>query len=190
MTTESHTGQGSAGSQSGVRDELRQDAGRIKDSVGARARQEAETRKGEAVQVAGSASAALNSAAENLQDNPDAPDWMASALQQAARQIDSLADQIDGRGIDELGREVARFARDNPGAFLAASAAAGFAAARVLRAGADRQHRDHHGEHGGASDGASQPYAAADTGRTGTAAATGYDGRERGLGNDAGGIAP
>jgi len=160
MTTESHSGAGSAETLSGFGNELRQDAGRLKNSVGARARQEAESRKGEAVQVAGSASAALNSAAENLERNPDAPDWMASALQQAARQIDRLAGHVDGRNIDDLGREVAQFARANPGAFLAASAAAGFAAARVLRAGAGKQGHDQPDDPNGQTAFAGQEYGA------------------------------
>lgn len=142
MTTEFQPSNDRTGSLSDVGNELLQNAGRLKDSVGARAKQEAESRKGDAVQVAGSASAALNSAAENLERNSNAPDWMASALQGAARQIDRLAGHVDGRSIDDLGREIAQFARSHPGAFLAASAAAGFAAARVLRAGADKQRHD------------------------------------------------
>ena len=90
-------------------------------------------------QVAGSASSALDTAAQDLRDNPEAPEWMASALQQAARRIESLASHVDGRNVDELGEEVAEFARRNPGTFLAASAAAGFAVSRVLRAGVDRK---------------------------------------------------
>lgn len=169
MTTESQTTDNSTGSFSGVGSELIQNASRLKDSVGARAKQEAESRKGDAVQVAGSASAALNSAAENLERNPNAPDWMASALQGAARQIDRLAGHVDGRNIDDLGREVARFARSHPGAFLAASAAAGFAAARVLRAGADKQRHDKSDEGGSQSAAAGQGYGADTTTTGGTA---------------------
>jgi hypothetical protein len=120
-------------------EDLKHDAARLKDSVGARARQEAESRKGQAANLAGSASSALETAAQDLRDNPDAPDWMASALQQAARKIEGLARQVDGRSIDDLGGDIADFARRSPGTFLAASAAAGFAAARVLRAGVDRK---------------------------------------------------
>lgn len=140
-------------SHSEVADELRHDAGRLKDSLGARAKQEAESRKGQAAQVAGSASSALDTAARDLRDNPEAPEWMASALQQAARRIESLASHVDGRNIDELGDEVAEFARRNPGTFLAASAAAGFAAARVLRAGVDRKRHEHSGEQSGGGNG-------------------------------------
>lgn len=145
---------GDTGAQHAAGDALKQDANRLKNSVGERARQEADLRKGQATQVAGSASSALNSAAEELQQNPEAPDWMASALQQAARKIETLSSHVEGRNVEELAGEVSDFARRNPGTFLAASAAVGFIAARVLRAGVDRQRYE-----GGQSDSGTQDYA-------------------------------
>ncbi|MDM7955731.1 hypothetical protein [Blastomonas sp.] len=142
MTTEPHNASPGARGASGIGDELKDDAAHLKHAIGDRARQEAQARKGEAANALGSASSALNNAADELQRNADAPDWLASAVKQAATKIDAMAGQIQGRNIDEIGQNVADFARKNPGAFLAASAAAGFAAARVLRAGADRS-QDH-----------------------------------------------
>lgn len=124
---------------SGMSEDLKNDAARLKDSLGTRARQEAETRKGQAAHLAGSASTALETAARDLRDNPEAPDWMATALQSAARRIEGLARHVDGRSVDQLGADIAEFARRSPGTFLVASAAAGFAAARVLRAGVDKK---------------------------------------------------
>lgn len=143
MTTEYRNSAEHAAQQSGVADELKHDADRVKDTVAARAKKEAESRKGQAVHVAGSTSAAINTVAEDLRENPDVPDWIGSALQQTARKIDSLANHINGRSIDQLNKDVSEFARRNPGTFLAASAAAGFAAARVLRAGVDKKRHDH-----------------------------------------------
>lgn len=145
MTTQHRGSEHEAGQQSGVAEELKHDADHLKGAVGAKAKEEAESRKGQAAHVAGSASSALNTAADDLRNNPDAPDWMASALQQAARSIERLADQIDRRSIDQLGEDVSQFARSSPGTFLTASAAAGFAAARVLRAGMDKKRQDQHG---------------------------------------------
>jgi hypothetical protein len=135
MTTQSRK---PSGETAAVADELKGDAARLKGDVAARARREAESRKSQAAQLAGSASSALDTAARDLRENPDAPDWMASALQQAARSIDNLARHVEGRSIDQIGREVAGLARRNPGTFLAASAALGFAASWVLRAGVQR----------------------------------------------------
>lgn len=148
MTTEQRVSGNNTEQHAKVKDELKHDADRLKGTVGARAKEEAESRKGQAVHVAGSASTALNTAAEDLRSNPDVPDWMASALQQTARKIEGLASHIDGRSIDQLGDDVSEFARRSPGTFLAASAAAGFAVARVLRAGVDKKRHDRDGGQG------------------------------------------
>lgn len=132
----------SAAMGSTLRDGLKQDAARLKGSFGDRAKTEATTRIDQAAHAMGSASTALEAAAEKLESNPDAPEWMASAIQQAARKMESLAGELNGRDLDDISREVTQFARSNPGTFLAVSAAAGFAAARVLRAGADKQRFD------------------------------------------------
>lgn len=146
MTTEHRDSDNSDGNHARVAEELKHDADRLRDTIGERAKGEAESRKGQAAHVAGSASHALNTVAKDLADNPDVPDWMTSALQQTARKIESLANHVDGRSIDQLGRDVSEFARRSPGTFLAASAAAGFAAARVLRAGVDKKRHDHDAE--------------------------------------------
>lgn len=132
MTTTSDTA-------SGLREELGQDTAHLRETLAGRARQEAETGKNKALNLARPATDAIGAAANQLRDNPDAPEWMASGLQSLARQIERLASDLEGRSLDDLGRDASRFARDNPGTFLAASAAAGFAAARLLRAGADKK---------------------------------------------------
>jgi 2-hydroxy-3-keto-5-methylthiopentenyl-1-phosphate phosphatase len=142
MTIEPITEASSAGSSSDFRDELKHDAKRLKGTIGERAKHEATTRIDQATQAMGSASTALEAAAEKLVSNPETPDWMASAIQQAARKMDDLAAQINERNLDDIGTEVTQFARQNPGTFLAVSAAAGFAAARVLRAGVDKKRRE------------------------------------------------
>lgn len=127
-------------SGSGMREELGRDAERLKQTAGNRAREEAEKRKGQLAQGVQSASSALERAAGALKDDDDAPDWLASAMRQAADSIGRMAHEVDGRSVGEMRQQLGRFARQNPGTFLAASAAAGFAAARVLRAGAERRH--------------------------------------------------
>lgn len=160
MTSDYRNASSGTTTQEGVTGEIKHDAERIKDTVGARAKNEAESRKGQAAHVAGSASSALNSAADDLRNNPEAPEWMASALQQAARKIEDFSSRIEGRSIDQLGEDIAQFARRNPGTFLIASAAAGFAAARVLRAGADKKRHDHDGTSGMYDTQPSQAYGA------------------------------
>ena len=132
MTTTSETA-------SDLREELGQDTAHLADTLKGRAMQSAETFKNKALDVSGSATGAIEAAAEQLRDNPDAPEWMATGLQKIARQIEQLANDLQGRSMDDMGRQASRFARDNPGTFLAASAAAGFAATRLLRAGAEHK---------------------------------------------------
>lgn len=131
---------GSPSTRSAVGEELSQDASRLKETAGQRMEQEADSRKGQAAQIAGSASSALGKAASELEQDDNAPDWLGSAMRQAAGSIDRLAGEIDGRSVNELGQQLTSFARSNPGTFLAASAAAGFAAARFLRAGVEHKH--------------------------------------------------
>jgi len=130
-----------ASTRSAVSEELSRDTSQLKDTAGQRIQQAADTRKGQAAQIAGSASSALGKAASELEQDDKAPDWLGSAMRQAASGIDRLAGEIDGRSVNQLGQQLTGFARSNPGTFLVASAAAGFAAARVLRAGVE--HRYH-----------------------------------------------
>lgn len=131
---------GSASTGSAVGEELSRDASQLKDTASQRIEQELDTRKGQAAQIAGSASSALGKAASELERDDNAPDWLGSAMRQAASSIDRLAGEIDGRSVNQMGQQLTNFARSNPGTFLAASAAAGFAAARVLRAGVEHRH--------------------------------------------------
>jgi hypothetical protein len=139
MTTTSDTA-------SGLREELGQYTAHVADTLKGRATQEAETRKVAATGIVGYASGALGKAVDDLRGNPDAPEWMAKGLQQVAQQIDRFAGELQGRSVEDMTRDAARLARDNPGTFLAAAAAAGFAAARLLRAGADHKRHAQGGE--------------------------------------------
>lgn len=124
-----------------VREDLKNDAselsGMAKERAEARAGQEQER----VAKTARSASTAMNSAADQLRDDENAPAWMASAVSNAARQVDDLAGRLQNTSPSDIARETSRFGRENPTTFLIASAAAGFAAARFLRAGAEQQHK-------------------------------------------------
>lgn len=134
-------GRGEKHSGERVREDLKDDAselgGMAKERAEARAQQEQER----AAKTAKSASSAMNTAADQLRDDENAPDWMASAVSSAARQVDDLAGRLQNKSPSDVAREASRFGRENPTTFLIASAAAGFAAARFLRAGAEQQHQ-------------------------------------------------
>ena len=60
------------------------------------------------------------------------------ALKQAASRIEDVARTLRNKPVDELMRDVSDFARRHPLLFLGGAAAAGFAAARFLKASPSR----------------------------------------------------
>ena len=179
MTPDDTTASGSSSpTSSEVREELSADASRLAQSAKERATQEAETRKQQVTQTARAASSALGRVADDLEQDNDVPSWLSSAFRQTASGIERLAGNVEGRGADELARDVTRFARESPGAFLAASAAAGFAAARFLRAGATYSDQHRYDAQSGTAGGASAFVGASSDAEFEQAASTGAYGSD------------
>jgi ElaB/YqjD/DUF883 family membrane-anchored ribosome-binding protein len=122
---------------SGAASEIRQDAQQLGSTAANRLHSEVDARKGAAVSQAQSVSSAITQTAEGLGEG--SPEWLKSALQQGAQQIQRFADTIEQKDSRQMMSEAQNFARNNPGTFLAACAAVGFAAARVLKAGGEQQ---------------------------------------------------
>jgi hypothetical protein len=61
---------------------------------------------------------------------------VAQYADQARRRIEDLASRLDRGGLDGVASDLSRFARRRPGLFLVSCAGAGFALARLVRAGA------------------------------------------------------
>lgn len=127
METSTQTGGGD------LRTELRNDAGTVTDTAKQRLHSEVDARKGTAAEQAKSISSALDTAAGELNDSPD---WLQSMFRKGAQTVQQFADTIDKKDSQQLTRDVQQMARNNPATFLGACALAGFAAARVLKAGA------------------------------------------------------
>ena len=115
-----------------LREELRGDAQTLRDTAKDRIYTRVDAGKGTAATQAKSLSSALDAAAGELKDSPD---WLRSLVQQGAQSLQRFSDTLQNKEPRELTRDVQQLARDNPGVFLAGCAAAGFAAARVLKAG-------------------------------------------------------
>lgn len=122
-------------SSSGAGSELRSDAQHLGHSAANRLHSEVDSRKDTAAHQAQSVSSAIRQTSDQLGE--DTPDWLRSAFQKGAEQIQRFADTIEQKDSRQLVREVENFARERPGAFLLGCAAAGFAAARVLKAGGE-----------------------------------------------------
>lgn len=117
---------------SNLRDELRDDAGRVTTAAADRLQSEADNRKGQVADQARAVSSALGNAAEGL--GADTPGWVKSALEQGAKSIEQLAQAVEGKDSRQLVGDVQTLARDRPGSFLAGCALLGFAASRVFKA--------------------------------------------------------
>ena len=134
-TTQNTTGQSS--SSSGKTEELKSDAKQLGSKAADRIHSEVDSRKDEAVSQAQSVSSAIRQTADGLDDN--APQWLRSAFQQGADQLQRFAESIENKDSRQLMNDVQSFARERPALFLGAAAAAGFAAARIFKAGSDQQ---------------------------------------------------
>jgi len=122
------------GSSGGMRSEVRTDAQRLSSAAGNRLHSELDARKGTVAEQAKSVSAAIGNAADQLDDG--APQWLTSAFQKGAQQVQGFADTLEQKDSRQILRDVQDMARNNPGTFLAGCAALGFAAARIFKAGA------------------------------------------------------
>lgn len=117
----------------GVGNELLSDAKSVGSSAVNRLHSEVDGRKGDAAAQVKSVSSTIQRAAGDL--DPNAPTWLKSALEQGAQQIQKFAETLEQKDSRQLVGQISNFARSSPGTFLAASAAIGFAAARIFKAG-------------------------------------------------------
>ena len=95
---------------------------------------EVDAHKGEGAVQARGLSSALEKTAGEL--GPDSPAWLKSTLEEGAQRLARLAETVEQKDSRQITRDVQQLARDYPGTFLAGCALAGFAAARVFKAGA------------------------------------------------------
>jgi hypothetical protein len=121
----------------GAADELRSDAQQLTSKAANRIHSEVDARKGNAAEQAKSVSNAIQTAGGQLDES--APTWLKSAFQQGADQIQRFAETIEQKDSRQIVNEVQNFARERPALFLSACAAAGFAAARIFKAGGEEQ---------------------------------------------------
>ena len=126
------TGETSRASAADFKQDGEQLAGKAVDAL----QSEADKRKDGLADQAKSISRAVSSAADAFEKQGDQlPVWLTNGVRTVASSVEQFAGTLDGKSSTELFSEVKKFAGDRPGIFLAACAAAGFAASRVLSAG-------------------------------------------------------
>ena len=113
--------------------ELLSDAKNVGSSAVNRLHSEVDSRKGDAVTQVQAVSTTIERAADGLDAN--APTWLRSALEQGAQQIKSFAETLEHNDSRQMAMQISEFAKRSPTTFLGACAAAGFAAARIFKAG-------------------------------------------------------
>ena len=86
-------------------------------------------------EVAAGALARVRDDLRAMSDGEAPRDATADYLQRAARSLDGVIDRLERDGIEGALSGARRFAQRSPGGFLAASAGAGFALARIIRNG-------------------------------------------------------
>jgi hypothetical protein len=132
-----------------LREELRGDAQTVASTAKQRIHGEVDARKGDAATQVKSLSSALENAAGQLGN--DSPSWLRSAFEQGAQSLQRFAETVEQKDSRQLTRDVTDLARQNPGTFLAGCALAGFAAARVFKAGAESGTQSTGGQYAGSS---------------------------------------
>lgn len=135
-----------------VAEEAKRQGQELYDEAVDRARNEARQQTSRAADGLRAFSHDLRSMAEESDTQTSVDRW----ARRGAGELDSFADRLDDRGIDGIVDDVSRFARRNPGTFLAAALGAGMVAGRVIRnvAAEDghRRPRSNQYDHGGRGD--------------------------------------
>lgn len=119
-----------------IGDELLSDAKNIGESAVNRMHEAVDLRKGDAAEQVKSFSSAIAQAADDM--NADFPAWAKSAVRQGVTKAKEFADAIETKNSRELMNDLNNFARNSPAIFMTLSAFAGFAAARIFKAGSTK----------------------------------------------------
>jgi hypothetical protein len=117
--------------------QLASDAARL---VRSTASTQIENQKHRATDMLGNLARAVRSTSEQMQEG-DAS-FIAGYANRAADQIDRLSEALRNREIEDLARDLRRFARERPVLFLGAAFGLGLITARLLKSSGDRGETD------------------------------------------------
>ena len=121
------------------RQSLKDNAQKLQAEAGDRARGFADEGKARAGEALGQVSQLLTDAAVQVDDKVGAQ--YGQYARSAATQVQTFADQLNAKSVDELVEDVRALVRKSPAVAIGAAAALGFAVARVLSAGLDQNDR-------------------------------------------------
>jgi hypothetical protein len=122
------------------RETLKSKATELTQEAKQRGKQQLDTTKKAAADQAQKVADVIERASEELGRNDQQS--LARYTGDLATSIKTLADNLSNRGIDELGTDAIKLARQNPTLFLFGSVALGFALSRFVKASADREEKE------------------------------------------------
>ena len=121
------------------RQSLKDNAQKLQSEAGDRARGYADQGKARAGEALGQISQLLTDAAGQVDEKVGAQ--YGQYARSAATQVQTFADQLNAKSVDELVEDVRALVRKSPAVAIGTAAAVGFAVARVLTAGLDQNDR-------------------------------------------------
>lgn len=118
---------------------VRDNASKLTGQAGDKAREYADMGKARAFDALGQLARMLEDAAGQVDEKLGGQ--YGQYARSAAGQVNTLADRINSKDVDELVEDVRGFVRQSPAAAIGAAAAVGFVLARLVQAGVDDQRR-------------------------------------------------
>ncbi len=122
------------------RETLKSKATELTQEAKQRGKQQLDTTKKAAADQAQKVAGVIEQASAELGRNDQ--QTLARYTAEFANSIKTLADNLSNRGIDELGTDAIKLARQNPTLFLLGSVGFGFALSRFIKASADREEKE------------------------------------------------
>ena len=119
---------------------VRENASKLTGQAGDKAREYAEQGKARAQEGLGQLSRMLEDAAAQIDEKLGGQ--YGQFARTAAGQVNTFADRIQAKDVDEFVDDVRGLVRQSPGVAIGAAAAIGFVLARLVQAGTDDQRRD------------------------------------------------
>lgn len=119
----------------GARQAVREEAGKLSSQAGDKVRAFADDGKTRATGALDGIAKMIEDAAGTIDEKVG--DQYGGYARQASSAVSGFADNLRGKDVDDLVADAREFVRKSPGVAIGLAAIAGFALARVLRAGAD-----------------------------------------------------
>lgn len=158
----SRQGSGGAGGQKGVKgedvvqqtqekagqavDQAQQVAGQVVDQAKQQATSQLASRKDQAVDSLGTVAQAFRQTGEHLRQNDQ--HGIAQYADKAAERVEQFTDQLRGKDVQTIVRDVERYARQQPALFLGGAFVLGLLGARFLKSTAQREDESERGGYG------------------------------------------